>query len=126
MAERRKIYPVDKIRAWHEARRLTSLIYRTTANFPASEERGMTAQLRRASTSIAANIAEGSRRETIKDFVHFLNIAEGSAAEVKTFLLLARDQEYLTAMEAAEQVSLADQVCSMLYSLREHLQPVQP
>lgn len=72
------------------------LIYRLTNHFPKEEMFGTTSQLRRASTSIMANIAEGSGRNTTKDFLKFLYIARGSLFECECFLEFAKEVEYIT------------------------------
>jgi four helix bundle protein len=69
---------------------LTEAIYGLTKTFPKDEIYGLTSQLRRASVSIASNIAEGRGRGTDRDFKQFLNIAQGSTYEVQTQLLLAK------------------------------------
>ncbi len=69
---------------------LTEEIYSLTKTFPKDEIYGLTSQLRRASISIASNIAEGRGRATARDFRQFLNIAQGSTYEVQTQLLLAK------------------------------------
>src|SRR5579859_1805863 len=68
---------------------LTEAVYCLTKTFPKDEIYGLTSQLRRASVSIASNIAEGRGRATDRDFKQFLNIAQGSTYEVQTQLLLA-------------------------------------
>jgi four helix bundle protein len=69
---------------------LTEAVYNLTKTFPKDELYGFTSQLRRASVSIASNIAEVRARATDRDFRQFLNIALGSAYEVQTQLLLAK------------------------------------
>ena len=69
---------------------MTVCIYSLTKAFPKDETYGLTSQLRRASVSVASNIAEGRGRGTDGDFRHFLNIAQGSTYEVQTQLLVAR------------------------------------
>jgi four helix bundle protein len=69
---------------------LTEAVYKLTTTFPKDEIYGLTSQLRRASVSIASNIAEGRARATDRDFRQFLNIALGSTYEVQTQLLLAK------------------------------------
>jgi four helix bundle protein len=69
---------------------LTEAVYNLTRTFPKEEIYGLTSQIRRASISIASNIAEGRARATDRDFRHFLNIALGSTYEVQTQLLLAK------------------------------------
>lgn len=66
-------------------------VYVITANLPSEEKFGSTSQLRRCAVSIPSNIAEGSKRRTKQDFIQFLKIASGSAAELETQLLLAKD-----------------------------------
>ncbi|MGC9223933.1 MAG: four helix bundle protein [Terracidiphilus sp.] len=75
---------------WQRAMELTEAIYTLTKTFPRDEVYGLSSQLRRASVSIASNIAEGRARATDRDFRQFLNIALGSTYEVQTQLLLAK------------------------------------
>jgi four helix bundle protein len=76
-----------------------------TASFPKEEQFGMTSQMRRSSISIASNIAEGAARQGNKEFVQFLHIALGSAAELETQLVIAREVGLgvETAMEKLDQ-----------------------
>jgi four helix bundle protein len=75
---------------WQRAMELSEAVYNLTKSFPKEEIYGLTSQLRRASVSIASNIAEGRGRATDRDFKQFLNIARGSNYEVHTQLLLAK------------------------------------
>ena len=75
--------------AWKKAMELTKAVYDTTASFPKSEMFGLTNQLRRASVSIASNLAEGQGRLTMREFLHFLGVARGSVLEVETQLEIA-------------------------------------
>ncbi|HMI07367.1 MAG TPA: four helix bundle protein [Flavobacterium sp.] len=81
---------------WKQSRILCSEIYLITKDFPEQEKFGLTNQLRRASVSIPSNIAEGSARNTNKDFCRFLDIALGSAYEVETQLLIAGDLNFIS------------------------------
>ena len=85
-----------QIKVWEKAHRLTLDVYRATAVFPREELYGLTSQIRRATVSIAANIAEGSGKNTRPDFARYLQIAIGSASEAEYHLLLSRDLGYLT------------------------------
>jgi four helix bundle protein len=77
------------LRVWQDAMTLAESCYRLTRDFPREEMFGLTSQLRRASASIAANIAEGHGREMTGSFVQSLRIAQGSLKECETHLLLA-------------------------------------
>lgn len=84
-----------EIIAWQKEDDLEVEIYQEAGkSFPADERFGLTSQIRRAATSIPANIAEGSGRETLKDFVRFWNNAQGSLSEVEYFLHLANRLNY--------------------------------
>lgn len=76
---------------WKESYRLAKFIYQLTEYFPATERYGMTSQMRRASVSIASNLAEGSRRRGLKEMKNFCAIAFGSASELEVQLALAKD-----------------------------------
>ncbi len=84
-----------QIRVWEKAHLLTLEIYRTTMCFPREELYGLSSQLRRASASIAANIAEGFGRGGNVELARFLQIGMGSAYEVEYHALLARDLGYI-------------------------------
>jgi len=75
--------------AWQQAMNLADEVYRLTRTWPQEELYGMTSQARRASVSVASNIAEGQGRNSPGDFVRFLSIAYGSLCETETLLLLA-------------------------------------
>jgi four helix bundle protein len=85
-----------QIRVWEKAHQLTLEIYKATAKFPREELYGITSQLRRASASIAANIAEGFGRGGNLELARFLQIGMGSAFEVEYHLLLAKDLGLIT------------------------------
>ncbi|TSC58842.1 MAG: hypothetical protein Greene041679_44 [Parcubacteria group bacterium Greene0416_79] len=75
---------------WQKSMDLVVLVYKLTDSFPRSELFGLTSQIRRAVISVPSNIAEGSRRKTQKDKVHFLTLSFGSASELETQLEAAR------------------------------------
>jgi len=99
-----------KIDAWKLADDLTVAIYQKTQTFPREELYGLTSQVRRAAYSVPANIAEGSSRESKRDYLHFLYIARGSLSEAQYFIHLAYRLGYLSSSEAdalAAQTSAA-------------------
>ncbi|HNV02695.1 MAG TPA: four helix bundle protein [Vicinamibacterales bacterium] len=79
---------------WQKAHELVLATYRVSASFPKTESFGLTAQIRSAAVSIAANIAEGFRRSGRSDKARMLNVAQGSLEEVRYYLILARDLQY--------------------------------
>ena len=85
----------QELDAWKSAHKLTLAVYRATSTFPKEERFGIISQLRRAASSIGANIAEGFGRRSTKDFIRYLEIASGSLEEVRNFLLLSHDLKYL-------------------------------
>ena len=95
------------IKVWQKAHNLTLEIYKATRSFPKDEFYTLVSQIRRASVSIPANVAEGCGRGTDSELRQFLQIAMGSASELEYHLVLARDLGYL---EATLYESLNDQV----------------
>ena len=81
---------------YSDALNIATLVYGITKSFPKIEQFALTNQINRAVVSIASNIAEGSSRESEKDFAHFLEISLGSAYEVETQLLIAKNLGYVT------------------------------
>jgi four helix bundle protein len=83
-----------KLDVWMESRKLANEIYTITKDFPKEEIYGLTNQMRRSSVSIAANIAEGCGRQTVKDTIQFLHVSRGSLYEIETQCFIAFDQKY--------------------------------
>ncbi|MCK6648926.1 MAG: four helix bundle protein [Bacteroidia bacterium] len=95
---------------WQKAHELVLNIYKETKKFPKDEVYALTNQLRRASISIAANIAEGYKKKTIPNKINFLNISEGSLEEVKYYIILSKDLEYISNSKADEFEKLCDEI----------------
>ena len=97
---------VDVIRShkdlivWQKSVALASRVYAATRKLPSEERFGLTRQLRRASVSIASNIAEGSARRSRSEFRHFLHIARGSLSELETQMMIAIDQRFIVSHES--------------------------
>jgi len=106
------------LRVWQRSHELVLEIYRASGQFPRDERYGLTAQLRRAATSVPTNIAEGAKRKHQSEFVRFLNIAEASLAEADYLLLLAHDLRYLDTDRAAALRAEAEEIARMLNALR--------
>src|SRR5213083_3420176 len=104
-----------KIEAWKLADDLTVVIYQRTRSFPKEELYGLTSQLRRASYSVPANIAEGSARESKRDYLHFLYIARGSLSETQYFIHLSSRLGYLAEDDAARLTTQTKQAFGCLH-----------
>ncbi len=108
-----------ELRVWQHSVRLAHATYDLTDTFPSAEKFGLISQMRRASVSIASNIAEGSSRRTARDFRRFVDLALGSAFELDTHIAIAKPRLFgdSAAYEPVEN-GLKD-VCSMLVGLRK-------
>ena len=101
----------EKLEVWKNARVFVKNIYLITKSYPEDEKFGITSQLRRASLSITANIAEGFSRNTQKDKARFINQSYSTTIEVINFLILSKDldfineEEYLQFRKDAEEIS---------------------
>ena len=109
------------LEVWKRAHSLALDVYRVTEGFPDRERFGITAQLRRSSTSVPANIAEGFGRKTTKDFLRHLAIANGSLEETRYFLILSCDLGFLRRADLARLEHDCDAVAMMLSALRRSL-----
>ena len=108
-----KIDDFYQLEAWKKSHQLTILIYKATKDFPKEERYSLIDQLRRASSSIGANIAEGFGRYHFADKVKFYYQARGSLKEVQNFILLARDLGYVRP-EKTEEIFGEVKCCEML------------
>ena len=115
-----------ELKVWQAAHALSLAVYRVTKGFPRDEAYGLTQQVRRAVVSVEANLAEGQRRRTRKDFRQFVAIAEGSLAEVQCCLLVALDLQYLSATDHSDLDAQALEIEEMLAGLYRSLDEKQP
>jgi four helix bundle protein len=105
------------LRVWDEAHGLTLSVYKASQVFPKEERFGLTSQLRRASASIPANLAEGCGRRSDREMARFVQIAMGSGAQLSYHLLLARDLGFIKSEEHAELNANLERVMRMLSAL---------
>ena len=106
---------------WQKAIDLTICIYKMTQSFPTCEVYGLTAQMRRASISVASNIAEGRGRLNVAEFRQFLGIAQGSIFELKTQLLIAKSLGFISTDSWREADGLSEQISKMLRTFIQRL-----
>ena len=120
-----------KIEAWRLADDLAVHVYEMTRSFPREEIYGVTSQIRRAACSVAANLVEGSSRESQKEWLHFLHVARGSLSEVLYFVHLSRRLGYWQEAEAEQLAVEIKRVFALLHGLiqaveRETRKPAKP
>jgi four helix bundle protein len=112
-----------RLRAFALADRLALLVHRRTTSFPHEECFGLTAQMRRAAVSAASNIVEGAARESLADYIRFLDMAYGSARELEYQVSLAERLGYLR--DPSELTSLATETAMVLNGLIRSLRRKQ-
>ena len=110
-----------ELQIWKRSKLFCSEIYNLTSKFPDSEKFGLTNQLRRASVSIPSNIAEGSSRNSNKDFARFLQIAIGSAYEIETQLLISVDLKFILDEELKPTMTELDEIIKMISKFKSTL-----
>ncbi len=108
-----------KLKVWEKAHDLTLSVYRISKNFPDDEKYGLISQLRRATSSIPINIAEGCGRISKKDFMNFLHISFASASEVDYTLMLSKDLGYISIEDYIPLQEQIEEIKRMLSALIE-------
>jgi four helix bundle protein len=110
-----------KLEVWRRARKLATSVYRLTAMLPATERYGLTAQMRRAVVSVAANLAEGCGRMGDVELRRFVRISLGSLAELECELLLAEELQFLESKASIPLVAEIGEIRGMLQGLHDAL-----
>ncbi len=117
------IQKFQQLEAWQLAHQLVLATYRACRCLPSDERFGLQLQMRRAAVSVPANIAEGFKRRTSKDKLHFYNISESSLEELKYYFILCRDLEYWNETQADRFLGDADRASQVLSGLVRSLCP---
>ncbi|PLX15843.1 MAG: hypothetical protein C0597_08495 [Marinilabiliales bacterium] len=110
-----------ELKVWQKARVMVKDVYQAISLFPEDEKFGLISQIRRASVSVPANIAEGAGRNTNADFGRFLDIANCSCFELETLLILAVDLDYLSKSKYDKILKDIEEIQKMIYSLRNKI-----
>ncbi|MGC4022916.1 MAG: four helix bundle protein [Cyclobacteriaceae bacterium] len=105
-----------ELNVWKQGIELVKMSFIISKNLPAEEKFGIVSQLTRAAVSIPANIAEGSSRNSEKDYARFLQISLGSAFEVQTYLVIIKEMKWLTTEDIERVDQLLEQEIKMLHS----------
>jgi four helix bundle protein len=121
MHSRQKIESFEDLRVWQNRMELVKQVYIITNEGKLSKDFGLRDQLRRSSVSIPTNIAEGFERASRKEYVNFLNIAKGSAGEVRSLLRVAMEVGY---MEQSTYSQLYDRVRELSRMLFKQIQSI--
>jgi four helix bundle protein len=116
-----KFNKFEEIHAWQKARDVTLKIYQITAGGDFAKDFGLKDQIRRASVSIMANIAEGHGRRTNLEFANFLNLSRGSVAEVQSHLHIAHGLNYTSQTDFDELYQQLTEISRMTLSLAQYL-----
>ncbi|OUL21778.1 four helix bundle protein [Nostoc sp. T09] len=119
--ERKKIETFEDLKVWQKGIDLVKQIYLRTKEGELSKDFGLRDQLRRASVSIPANIAEGFERYSRKEYLNFLNIAKGSAGEVRSLLRVALEVGYL---DQPTYTQLSNQAMELSRMLSNQIQSI--
>ena len=115
------MFGFEKLEVWQKAIDFADLVYSATRGFPSDERFGLTNQMRRAAISISSNIAEGSSRNSRKDFARFVEIATGSLFEVVSQSHVGRNQGFLSPEEFQIIYQASEEQSRMLSGLRRSL-----
>lgn len=121
-----KFNSFEEINSWQKSRLFNKQIYEiTNSGSEFKKDFDLVRQIRRASISISSNIAEGFERNTDKEFIYFLYIAKGSAAEVRSQLYLAFDLNYITKTEFEELFNNISDISKLISGFIKYLQSSQ-
>ena len=106
---------------WKKSIDFVTVVYKLTKGFPIEEKYGLTNQIRRSAVSIPSNIAEGAARNYDKEFIQFLYIALGSAAEIETQLIIACNLEFISKEELEQLVLQQETIAKLILGLIKYL-----
>jgi|SRR5580692_5176012 four helix bundle protein len=112
---------VKDLKIWQKSMVLVEECYKASANLPSEERFGLTSQIRRASTSVPANIAEGFGRWNTREFLRFLAIASGSLRELETHLVIACRLGFLSERAIEPIFQSIDDLARMMYRMRANI-----
>lgn len=118
-----KLQSYKELIVWQKAVKLAIEVYKITEHYPRSELYGLTSQTRKSAISIPSNIAEGSTRQHLLEYLQFLNIALGSAAELETQLFIAKELKFLEEDAYKRLNDSLIEIMKMLNGLIKNLRP---
>jgi four helix bundle protein len=113
--------PHKNLEVWKESIKLTKMIYKLCAKLPTDEKYGLISQFKRASVSIALNIAEGAARQTDKEFYQFLTFSSGSLSEIDTLIEVSFELELIESCTKDDMFNQINKVSALLYGLKKYI-----
>lgn len=113
-----------ELQVWQKSIDFVTETYKVTGEFPAEEKFGLISQIRRASVSIASNIAEGNSRRSTLDYIQFLKIARGSAAEVETQIIISKNLGFIKDADFTDLSFKISELLKMLNGLINYLKTI--
>lgn len=116
------MHKIEDLKIWQKSMELTKLVYKIVAELPSDEKYGLVSQIKRSSVSIPSNIAEGAGRNSNKEFKHFLSIANGSAYELQTQLILTTELNLISRDKIQQVLDLIAEVQKMNYSFQKSIE----
>ena len=115
------MHKIEDLKIWQKSIELTKLVYKVIASLPSDEKYGLISQIKRSSVSIASNISDGAGRDSNKEFKHFLSIANGSAYELQTQLILTTELNFISKEKIQPLLDLIVEIQKMNYSFQKSL-----
>jgi len=112
---------VRDLKVWQKSMDLVEDCYKLSAHLPPEERFGLTSQIRRAATSVPANIAEGFGRWNTREFGRFLGIACGSLRELETHVIITKRLSFVSEASAEHVLRATDELARMLFRMRQRV-----
>lgn len=115
------MHKVDDLKVWKKSMELAKEVYQVASELPVDEKFGLISQIRRCAVSIPSNISEGTGRNSQKEFAHFLSIANGSAYELQTQLLLIIELKLISKEKINLVLDIVSEIQKMNYGLQKSI-----
>lgn len=116
------MHNLKELKIWHKAMDLSVEVYKATSKFPKEEIYGLTSQIKRSAISIPSNISEGAGRNSNKEFIHFLGIANGSSYELQTQLIISNKLNLISDETLESLLKPIEEIQKMTYTFQNTLQ----
>ena len=115
------MHKIEDLKIWKKLIKLTKTVYLLTSELPSDEKYGLNSQIKRSAISIPSNIAEGAGRNSNKEFKYFLSVANGSAYELQTQLILSTELNLIAKEKVNPVIELCIEIQKMNYSFQQKL-----